>query len=75
MRRFPLLFVILTGVVITYRTFVLYVLVIIAAFVMFRLILRLYRFIRNEVVNRRLDHVDNMDGIEFESYIAGVLKS
>lgn len=75
MRRFPLFFVILGGVVITYRTFVLYTLVIIAVFVMLRLSLKLYQTMRNKVVNRRLSHVDDMDGIEFETYIVGVLKN
>lgn len=75
MRRFPLFFVLLAGVAITYRTFVLYVLVIIAAFVILRLIVRLYRTIRTLLVNRRLTHVDDMDGIEFDSYVAGVLKN
>lgn len=74
MRRFPIFFLIFAGVVITYRTFVLYTLVIVAALVMLRLSLRLYRTMRNVVVNRRLTHVDDMDGVEFESYIAGVLK-
>ena len=75
MRRFPIFFVLLAGVVITYRTFVLYALVVIAALVMLRLSLRLYRATSNVVVNRRLIHVDDMDGVEFESYIAGVLKN
>lgn len=74
MRRFPLSFVVLAGVVITYRTYVLYALTIIAAFIMLRLALRLYRTIRNASANRRLTHVDDMDGIEFEIYIANVLK-
>lgn len=39
------------------------------------LILRLYRTIRNAIVNQRLIHVDDMDGIEFEIYIANVLKN
>ena len=75
MHRFPLFFVILVGVVITYRAFVLYVLVIITVFIVLRLILRLYRTVRHVVVNRRLSHVDDMDGIEFETYIAGILKN
>jgi HJR/Mrr/RecB family endonuclease len=75
MHRFPLFFVILAGVVITYRTFVLYTLVIVASLVMLRLSLSLYRKMLNVVVNRRLIHVDDMDDIEFETYIAGVLKS
>ncbi len=75
MSRFPIFFVVLAGVVITYRTFVLYILAIISALVMLRLIVRLYRTIRTLLVNRRLIHVDDMDGIEFESYIAGVLKN
>lgn len=41
---------------------------------MLRLILRLYRATHSLVVNRRLSHVDDMDGLEFETYIAGVLK-
>ena len=75
MHRFPVFYVILAGVVITYRTFVFYALVIVAAFVMLRLSLKLYRAMRNVVVNRRLTHVDDMDGIEFETYIAGILKN
>ena len=75
MRRFPIFFVLLAGVVIAYRNFVLYALVIVAALVMLRLSLRLYRTMRNMVVNQRLTHVDDMDGIEFESYIANVLKN
>ena len=75
MRRFPIFFVILAGVVITYRAFVLYVLAIVAVIVTLRLILRLYRTIRNAIVNRRLIHVDDMDGIEFETYIANILKN
>lgn len=74
MRRFPLFFALLAGVVITYRTFVLYVLAIVAVIFLLRFILRLYRTIRNTVMNRSLAHVDNMDGIEFETYIASVLK-
>ncbi len=75
MRRFPLIFVLLVGVCITYRTFILYTLVGIVALVMLRLSLRLYRTMRNVVVNRRLTHVDDKDGIEFETYIADVLKN
>jgi HJR/Mrr/RecB family endonuclease len=75
MHRFPVFYVILAGVVITYRTFVLYTLVIVAVLVMLRLSLGLYRTMRNVVVNRRLTHVDDMDGIEFETYIAGILKN
>lgn len=75
MHRFPLFFVVLAGVVITYQTFVLYALTTIAAFIMLRLILRLYRTIRNAVMNRRLSHVDGMDGLVFEIYIANVLEN
>ncbi len=75
MRRFPLFFVLLAGVAIAYRTFILYVSVLIAIFIMLRLILRLYRAMRTSVVNRRLSHIDDMEGIEFETYIAGVLKN
>lgn len=75
MRGFPIFFVLLAGVVITYRTFVLYVVVIIAAFVMLRVSLRLYRTMRNMVMNRSLTHIDEMDGLEFETYIVGVLKN
>ncbi len=75
MRRFPIFFVILAGVVISYRIIVLFVLAIVLAIVMLRFILRLYRTMRNAVVNRRLTHVDNMDGIQFESYIENVLKN
>ena len=66
---------VLAGVVITYRTFVLYALVIIAAFVMLRLTVRLCRTICNAVANRKLSNVDDMDGIEFETYIASILKN
>lgn len=75
MRRFPILFVLLAGVVITYRTFVLYVSIFIAAYIMLRMILRLYRTIRNVIVNRRMIYVDDMDSIDFETYIADVLKN
>ena len=75
MRRFPLFYVILAGVVITYQTLILYVLTIVAVIVMLYLSLRLYRTMRNVVVNRRLTHVDDMDGIDFETYIADVLKN
>ncbi len=75
MRYFPIFFVILAGTVITYRSFVLYVLVVVSVVFLLRLVLRLYRTIRNVFVNRKLTNVDNMDGIEFESYIAGVLKN
>lgn len=42
---------------------------------MLRLSIRLYRTTQSLIVNRRLSYVDDMDGIEFETYIANVLKN
>lgn len=75
MHRFPIFFVLLAGVVITYRNIILHVSIFIAALFGLRLLLRLNRTIRNAIVNRRLIHVDDMDGIKFETYIADVLKN
>lgn len=60
MRRFPIFFVLMVGVVITYRTFVLYAVSIIAVIVMLRLTLRLYQAMRTSVVNRRLSQSNHI---------------
>lgn len=60
MRRFPILFVLLAGVFITYRTYILYISVFVAAFVMLRLTLIPYQAMRTSVVNHRLSQSNHI---------------
>lgn len=75
MRRSPIFFGVLAVTVATYWEYLQYVVALIILLIAARTVLRITRFVRRLVANRKLRHVDVMDGIEFEEYIANMLKS
>ncbi|MGB4795645.1 MAG: restriction endonuclease [Candidatus Saccharimonadales bacterium] len=75
MRRSPIFFGVLAVTVVTYWEYFQYVVALIILLISVRTVLRITRFVRRLVANRKLRHVDVMNGIEFEEHIANVLKS
>lgn len=75
MHRFPWLLAIVSVVVITYWEYVQYVIACILVLLVFRYSVGISRFVHRLVTGRRLSHVDAMDGLEFERYIADILKA
>lgn len=59
---------------IAYWEYAQYVIAFIAIFYSTRMVVRVYRFIRRITMNFILSDVDTMDGLDFEKYIASILK-
>lgn len=74
MRRSPMILLLAVVLTITYWRYAQYVIVFFAIFYILRMLARIYRFVRNMVMNLKLSDVDTMDGLEFEKYIANSLK-
>ncbi|MFZ1250556.1 MAG: restriction endonuclease [Candidatus Microsaccharimonas sp.] len=58
----------------TYQTYVLYAVAIVLALTALRLSIKIYKFFRQFQRNLSFKEIDKMDGIEFERYIAQILK-
>lgn len=74
MRRSPIFFIVLAVLAVSYWEFVQYGVAFALTLYVIMLLVRFSRFVRRILVNRSLSQVDGMDGIEFEGYIADVLK-
>lgn len=74
MRRSPMILLLAVVLTITYWRYAQYVIVFFAIFYIMRMLARIYRFVRNMVMNLKLSDVDTMDGLKFEKYIANALK-
>lgn len=59
---------------ITYWEYAQYVIAFIGIFYTIRMFVSIYRFIRRITMNFKLSDVDTMDGLDFEKYVANVLK-
>lgn len=75
MRRSPIFFVVLATTVVTYWDYFQYVIALFVLLIALRTFIKLTGFVRRLTTNHKLRHVDVMDGIEFEEYIARILKS
>lgn len=74
MRRSAVLWLVLAVLAITYWDYAQYVIACIVSCYVLRAFLRIYRFIRRFITNHQLKSVDEMDGLEFEEYVADMLK-
>ncbi len=74
MRCSPMFVFLMIVLAITYWEYAQYVIVFIAIFYAIRMFVRMYRFVRRITTNLRLSNVDTMDGLDFEKYIASILK-
>lgn len=74
MRRSPLLIFVMIVLAITYWEYAQYVIAFIAIFYVIRMLVRMYRFVRQITTNFRLSNIDTMDGLAFEKYVASILK-
>lgn len=74
MRHSSLFIIVLVVLVIACWRYAQYAIVLILALYVLRLLARIYRFVRSTVTSVRLSVVDSMDGIEFEKYVARMLK-
>lgn len=75
MRQSPIFFGVLAITVVTYWEYFQYVVALIILLIVVRTVLRITSFVRRLMTNRKLLHVDVMDGIEFEEYVADMLKN
>lgn len=75
MRRSPLLVFIVIVLTVTYWEYAQYIVVAIIVYHVIRILLKVSLFVRDVIANFRLRDIDTMDGIEFEKYVATVLKS
>ena len=74
MRRSPVLIFLMIVLAITYWEYARYVIVSIMILYAIRLFARMYRFVSRIITNLRLSDVDAMDGLDFEKYVANLLK-
>lgn len=74
MRRSPMFIFLMIVLAIAYWEYAQYVIAFIAIFYSTRMVVRVYRFIRRITMNFILSDVDTMDGLDFEKYIASILK-
>lgn len=74
MRHSSLFIIVLVVLVIACWRYAQYAIALILAPYVLRLLARIYRFVRSTVTSVRLSVVDSMDGIEFEKYVARMLK-
>lgn len=74
MRRSPMLIFLMIILTITYWEYAQYLVVLMAIFYAIQMLVRIYRFVRRITMNFRLIDVDAMDGLDFEKYVASILK-
>lgn len=74
MRRSPMLIFLMIILTVAYWEYTQYVIAFIIILYAIQLFARIYRFVRRIITNLRLSHVDAMDGLDFEKYVANLLK-
>lgn len=74
MRRSPMLIFLMIILTVAYWEYAQYVIAFITTHYAIRLFARMYRFVRRIITNFRLSGVDAMDGLDFEKYVANLLK-
>ena len=74
MRRSPVIIFLMIVLTITYWEYAQYVIAFIITLYAIRLFARMYRFVLRIITNLRLSDVDAMDALDFEKYVANLLK-
>ena len=74
MRRSPTLIFLMAVLAITYWEYAQYVITFIVIFYAIRLFARMHRFACGIITNFRLSNIDTMEGLDFEKYVASILK-
>lgn len=74
MRRSAVPGPVLTVIAIAYWDYAQYVIACMVSHYILRILLKLYRFMGRHITNHQLKDVDEMDGLEFEEYVADVLR-
>ena len=74
MRRSPMFIFLMIVLAIAYWEYTQYVIAFIVIFYTIRMVVKIYRFVCRITTNFRLSDVDTMDGLDFEKYVANILK-